>query len=238
MARIWRKPGVLMTAYFALFVIAGVLAGSRLSGSASHQIAVDTGSPLVAAFLAWRVTRGGSVARMLIIVWTTLFMLRLPWSPGMKSGSLVSLGLLAICLAQIALLVSAPIYERTRKGWADRAPVSERLWPVPRWWMAAVALAAGLIITLVSLASMDWQPVSCAAGAAPPGPCVALAQGSPVHFLSSVQDGNFSFPVINKGAAAEDLAIWTVLSFAACYLIWLPSRRPAQPAGGEVAAPV
>lgn len=240
MARIWRKPGVLMTAYLALFVIAEAWAATRSSSLPPHRLIPDLGSPLIAGFLAWRVAGGGSLSRGLMIVYTVLIIRTLLWSPDMKSGGLVSVGVLAICLAQIALLVSTPIYERTRKGWADRPPSAARLWPRPPWWMAAAALAAGLVITLLFLGSEDFQSVPCAPASpsAAPARCVTLAQGFPVHFLSASPSANVATPVINKGAAAEDLAIWMALSFAACYLIWLPSRRPAESTAAYVAAPI
>jgi hypothetical protein len=105
--------------------------------------------------------------------------------------------------------------------------------------MAAVALAGGLLITLLFLGSEDFQSVPCALPpSAAPGQCVTLAQGFPVHFLAARPSGSEAYPVIYKGAAAEDMAIWTVLSFAACYLLWLPPRRPAEATSARVAAPV
>jgi hypothetical protein len=116
--------------------------------------------------------------------------------------------------------------------------------------MAAAALAAGLIITVLFLGNMDPQPVPGCGGrgflsphAAPLARCETLAEGYPIHYLSAVPSlglisdnkvtaGNialFADPAISKGAAAEDAAIWTVLSFTACYLIWLPSQRRTQP---------
>jgi len=236
MARFWHKPGVLMTVYVLLFVAAGAWAATRASASRP----ADLGSPLIAAFLAWRVARGGSFSRGLIIVFTIGVIQHLLWGTDLKSGGLVSLGLLAICLAQIALLVSTPIYERTRKNWADRPPSSAQLWPTPPWWVAAAALAGGLIFTLLFLGSEDFQSVPCAPAtpSAPAAQCTTLAQGFPVHFLSASPSGSFAAPVISKGAAAEDIALWAVLSFAACYLFCLPRSRPAEaptvPVGARV----
>ncbi len=146
--------------------------------------------------------------------------------------------MLALYLAQIALLVSTPIYERVCEAWAG-PPSTARLWLTPPWWMAGAALAAGLLITLLFLASMDWQSVPCApSSSAPPSRCVTLAEGFPVHFLSAIPDGaNVVEPAINVGAAAEDMTVWVVLSFAACYLLWLPSRRRSRTAGARTAAP-
>lgn len=240
MARFWHKPGVLMTAYVVLFVTAQALATSRAPASPWLRQVADAGNLPTALFLAWRVTRGGWLSRGLIVLFTAALIRELVGGPDLRSGGLVSLGLVAICLVQIALLVSTPIYERTRKDGADRPPSTGRLWPTPPRWISLAAVTAGLVITLLFLGSEDFQSVPCgpASSSAPPARCVNLTQGFPVHFLSARQSGGFAAPVIDKGAAAEDLAIWTVLSFAACYLIWLPSRRPAITAAAQVAAPV
>jgi hypothetical protein len=238
MARFLHKPGVLMAAYLALFVIAEAWATSRSAASASLQEVAGMGSLPVAAFLAWRVTRGGRISRVLIIVFTIGMIQKLLWGDDLKSGGLVSLGVLAVCLVQIALVVSTPIYVRTRADPAERVPSTSRLWPTPPWWISAIALAGGLLITLLFLGSEDFRSVPCAPPPASPARCVTLVQGFPVHFLGAIPSGGVAAPVIYKGAAAEDLAIWTVLSFAACYLIWLSSRRPDEATVARVAAPV
>ena len=95
---------------------------------------------------------------------------------------------------------------------------------------------------------MSYQPVSsCQARgylsphAAPLAQCWTLAEGFPVPYLTAppaltLNSGSaftpanlsvFANPVINKSAAAADLATWTLASFTACYVLWLPSRRPA-----------
>ena len=243
MARIWRKPGVLMSAYLVLAMIAGTWASTRVPTPAPQaQQLPDMGSVLIAAFLAWRVTRGGAIARGLVVAFTALLIWSLVVSPDMQSGGLVSLGLLVICIIQLALLVSSPVYERTRKDWAGQSPGAAPIWPVPRWWMALAAVAAGAAITLLFLASMDWQTVPCALAPRPATPtqCTALAEGYPVRFLSAMPSasGGAAYPVVDMGAAAEDFTVWTLLSFSACYLIWLPSRRPAESATARIAAPV
>jgi hypothetical protein len=125
-ARIWRKPGVLMIAYLVLFGIAGPWpTGSSPATAAQLTHAVDPAAIVVAVFLAWRVTRGGAFARGLIIFYTACGIESLLNSPGLRSGSLISLGLLAIYLVQIALLLSTPVYNRTRKT----GPVSHRTRP-------------------------------------------------------------------------------------------------------------
>jgi hypothetical protein len=259
-ARIWRKPGVFMIAYLILFGIAGPWpTGSFLATAAQSAHAVDAAAIVFAAFLAWRVTRGGAFARGLIIFYTACGIEGLVNSPGMRSGSLVSLGLLAIYLVQIALLVSTPVYNRTRKNQTrGLAPDVARLWVLPAQWMPIAAAAAGVIITLLSLGNMSFQPVpGCRAPgylaphSAPLDGCTTLAEGYPIHYLSAMpaltlNSGSkvtaanldmFADPVISKSAVARDLPIWTLVSFAAFYLLWLPSRRPAESAATREPAP-
>lgn len=252
MARIWRNPGVLMIAYLILFGIAGPWTSGPFPATAVQVVhAVDPDAIVIAAFLTWRVTRGGSLARGLIIFYTVGGIISLLNSPGMRSGSLISLGLLAVYLVQIALLVSTPVYNRTRKNQTGLAPNESRLWVLPPRWMPIATAAAGVIITLLFLGNMSSQPVpGCqtpgylAPHSAPLAQCVTLAEGYPIHYLSAMpalalNSGNkvtaanldmFANPVINKSAAAEDLAIWTLISFTAFYLLWLPSQRRAESA--------
>lgn len=247
MARIWRKPGILMIAYVILFELAEPWSARSSPAAVGHLArGIDPGALLFAAFLAWRVTRGGSLARGLLVLGTGVEISGLLTSPGMRSGSLISFGLLAIYLVQIALLVSTPIYFRTRKTQVGLAPDGSRLWVLPPSWMPVAALSAGVIITLLFLGNMDFQTVpGCQAPGylAPHSPplsqCMTLAEGYPIHYLSAspslslnsgtkVTAGNLALladPVIGKSAAVEDLAIWTLVSFTGFYLLWLPSRR-------------
>jgi hypothetical protein len=204
------------------------------------RVTADVLGVAIACFLAWRVTRGGAVSRVLLILYTGGWIATVPWSPGMRSGGLVSLAELASALVQLAVLVSTPIYERTRKNWAEQAPSAGPLWPTPPRWMAAAALAAGVLVTLLFLGSMSWKSVPCAAGSsARTAACSTLDEGFPVHFLSALPAGaDVAYPAIDSGAAAEDLTVWSVLGFAACYLIWLPARRPSAPVAAPVTASV
>jgi hypothetical protein len=241
-----------MIAYLILFGIAGPRpTGSFPATAAQLAHAVNPAAIAIAAFLAWRVTRGSSFARGLIILSTIGGIAGLLNSPGMRSGGLISLGLLAIYLVQIALLVSTPVYNRTRKNQTGLPPDGSRPWVIPPRWMPIAAAAAGVIITLLTLASMSFQPVpGClapgylASRSAPLAQCTTLAEGYPVQYLSAtptlgLNSGSkvtaanldvFAYPVISKSAAAEDLAIWALVSFAAFYLLWPPSRRPAESA--------
>lgn len=137
-------------------------------------------------------------------------------------------------------------------------PTAAQLWPSPPKWMPAAAAAAGLIISLLLLGNMSFQPLSGCGGRgylAPHSPplarCGTLAEGYPVHWLSAIPSLNLSSgdkvtasnlaisadPAINKSAIAEDVAVWTLLTFATCYLLWLPSRRPAETGTSHQPAP-
>jgi hypothetical protein len=153
---------------------------------------------------------------------------------------------LAIYAVQVAILLSTPVYNRTRQDQADIQSVGAPLWESPPRWMPLAAAGAGIVITLLFLGSMSYQPVSsCQARgylsphAAPLALCGTLAEGFPVPYLTappvvSLNSGSaaipanlsvFANPVINKSAAAADLARWTLASFTACYMLWLPARR-------------
>lgn len=248
-----------MIAYLVLYVLAGPWQSQSAPGSVA-QLARDRSLEpiIIAAFLAWRVTRGGWFSRGLIIVYTVLGADAMINSPAMRSGSLVSLGLLAIYAAQIALLVSSPVYDRTQRDSGDGQAGGSRLWEIPPRWMPIAAAVGGIAITLLFLGSTSYQPISaCQARgylsprAAPLSQCGALAEGYPVHFLSalpslSLASGNtvkaanlsmFADPVVSKGAAAEDMTIWTLACFTMAYLFWLPSRRPASSAAIAQPAP-
>jgi hypothetical protein len=245
----WRRPGVIMTAYLVLFVATGPWPWRSVPLTVS-QLAADANLPAIAiaAFLAWRVCRGSSIARGLIVIWTVVGFAAVFSSPAMKSGSLYPFWLLVAYASQIALLVSAPIYDRTRKIPAGGSVRHTSLWPAPPVWMLPTAAAAGALLTLACLGSMSSKPVQgCQAAGylaphtAPLASCYTLDQGFPVPYLTampslSLDKGRrvtasnldlFANAVISKGALAEDLVAWTLTVAAGLYVIWIPRRRPA-----------
>jgi hypothetical protein len=202
----------------------------------------------ISAFLAWWVTRGSALARGLMILYTIAAIASLLSSYGMTSGDLASLGLLISYLAELALLVSMPVYNRTRKRQRDTAVDEPRAWALPPKWLAVTAVAAGVILTVAALGGSSFRSVP---GCQAPGylaphsaslnQCTTLVEGYPVPYLSAVPGLNLdsgnkvtpanldlsATPLISRGAAAEDLGIWILISFAALYLLWVPSQRPA-----------
>ena len=249
MPRLWRSPGALMTVYLVLFVVAGPW-GDISEPGRQGMVSQGRNLPaiLIAAFLAWRVAHGGRISRGLIIVFTIFGAGAMINSGSARAGDPAAFGLLAIYAVQVAILLSAPVYNRTRQDQADIRSVGTPLWETPPRWMPLAAAAAGIVITLLFLGSMSYQPVSsCQARgylsphAAPLAQCWTLAEGFPVPYLTAppaltLNSGSaftpanlsvFANPVINKNAGAADLATWTLASFTAYYVLWLPSRRPA-----------
>jgi hypothetical protein len=235
------RPGVLMTAYLVLFLVVGPWPNTHGVPATAHALARDASLSgfAIAAFLSWRVTRGSSFARGLLLVWTILGFAGTFMSQAMQSGSLVPCWLFAGAAGQLALLLSAPVYDRTRRDPADRYPAPWSLWPAPPHWMLPGAGAIAVVCVLLGLGSMS-PPVlgpGCGSAGSVAASCLTLSQGYPVHFLTanpvlSLQDGvrpflsSLSGAVISSGALAEDLALFTLAAFAAMYLLWLPQRRP------------
>jgi hypothetical protein len=226
-----------MTAYLALFLVAGPWPGTHGVPATAHALARDVSLPgiAIAAFLSWRVARGSSFARGLILVWTILSLIGTFMSSALQSGSLVPCWLLAGSAGQLALVLSAPVYARTRKFPVAAEPGRAVLWPVPPVWTLAAAAVLTVLGMLLGMGSMDYRPGPGCTSAS----CRTLGQGYPVHFLAtadgvSLGDGVRSFfadlaaAAYNAGALAADLALWFLAAFALIYLLWIPSRRPPE----------
>jgi hypothetical protein len=123
----WRRPGVneILTVFLLLAAIGSLCAWLSHNREQDNPLS----SFLVAVFLTWRVSRGGRISRMLLILGsgasyaaTALDVARL-WNAAVVA-------LLIVGAAQVALLASAPVYWHTRQtpvtlrlpGWAQFAP--------------------------------------------------------------------------------------------------------------------
>jgi hypothetical protein len=167
------------------------------------------------AFLTWRVSRGGRISRMSLILGSgvsyaaaVLDVARL-WNAGVAV-------MLIVGAAQVALLVSTPVYWHTRaapvtvrvEGWA---PFRGR----PPMWLLPWGLLAGVLVTLACLGHMDYALIpGCRATAS--DTCGALAEGYPLHWLTADQND----PVIFKGALLKDCVQWALVSMSVLYLGW------------------
>ncbi len=137
---------------------------------------------------------------------------------------LTIVALVIICVAQVALLVSPPVYGRTRRP--VPIPVRARGWAQlvrrPPVWLLPCGLLAGVIVTLACLGSMDWVAIpGCRPTAS--DACSALAEGYPLRWLTAKQ----SEPVISKGALLRDCAQWALASTSVLYLAWLWMTAPS-----------
>jgi hypothetical protein len=222
MPRTWRSTvAQLLALYLILDVIAVMCAAVAHVGL--HQSA--SWLP-VAAFLTWRVSRGGRAARVILIIVSGLWLVAAThiksslWSPAV-------LVLLAIYAAQIAVLVSPAVYQRTRPNKQPDPPVVASRPFKPPLWMLLSALLAGLVVTLLYLGSMDMAAIpGCGPAGATvaqlPSGCFGLARGYPVPFLTAYQ----STPEIDQSALVMDWAQWSLISFSALYLLRLSGRGP------------
>jgi hypothetical protein len=176
---------------------------------------------LSTAFLTWRVSRGGRISRMILIISSgascavaALAIARL-WD-------LAIMALVIICAALVALLVSPPVYGRTRP---TPIPVRARGWAQlvrrPPLWLLPWGLLAGALLTLAYLGSMGFTAIP---GCRPvgSGACSALTEGYPLRWLTAYQNE----PVIFKGALLKDGAQWALASISVLYLAWLWLTAP------------
>jgi hypothetical protein len=131
----WRRPGAdeILLVYLLLAAI-GLTCG-WLSRGLSPQYGVS--AFLIAALLAWRVSRGGRVSRMILIIGSG------------ASGAAAALAIARMwdltvivwvvsCAAQVALLASPPVYGRTGRP----APIAAR----SRGWAQLVRRPPGWLL--------------------------------------------------------------------------------------------
>ena len=239
-----RSPAVLMTAYVGLYVYAGpfVTIGSAHGHRSAFQI-------IIAVVLAVLAVRGSRVARALMITYSFIVVLAMLSTSTLSSAGAVALRLeFFLCyLVQVLLLVSTPMYQRTRPGSSpDQRPATPFL-PAPRMWMVLASLAAGLTITLLPFAAVRDLPCSPGHPAAHWGPCVAQGTGYPFAYRFSGgimqfrgDSTHWLFVAAPQGmhvvAFAADWAMWSMSVLLALYLAWLSWRRAFGIAGGWSAA--
>jgi hypothetical protein len=153
----WRYPrwaGRLMMAWFLLSLVTGPVVSVHVSNGASvSHPGVSILTRLVgwafSAFFAWRVTRGGRISRMLLILVGEVGVISLVIALAIQFR-LAELGMLALLAAQVALLLSPAVYRRTRPGGQPGASVA--LWRRRTPPRLTAALAAGAVLGLAGAA--------------------------------------------------------------------------------------
>jgi hypothetical protein len=217
----WRRPGAdeILLVYLLLATIGFIW--SWLSHS--HSSRNPLWSFLIAAFLAWRVSRGGRVSRMILIIGSGVSCAAAALAVA-RLWDLSIMALVVICAAQVALLASPPVYGRTRRPVPipARAPGWAQLVRRPPAWLLPWGLLAGALVTLACLGSMDWVVIAGCRPAASDA-CSALAEGYPLRWLTAHQNE----PVISKGALLKDCVQWALASMSVLYVAWLWLTAPA-----------
>jgi hypothetical protein len=230
---LWRNPrwaGLLMTAYVLLSLAVGPDVFSKTGPGPAGPGARVFGA-LAAAFFAWRVTRGGRISRMLLIIVTGIAFLAAAFTIASRFGPLVFAVLVAYA-AQLAVLLSPAVYQRTRPpGWPGRMRWT-RVRPPPA--LLLFGALAGLVVTLLGLAHLGTPTAGCfgPGGQAPGLLCATVADGYPLRWLAV----NHSALVVNWGSMLKDLAQYTVVSVLVLYGLWLGPRTRDEPARGGIAA--
>lgn len=145
-----------------------------------------------------------------------------------------SLRILTCALVQIGLLVSAPVYERTRPGWSPGQYTGEFLcWP--RLWVVLASAAGGLVMTLLPF-SDGQRPTVCSAAGARPEPCGAFGFGYPIAYRFAYN--NLGPRGIVIAAFTMDLALWGLAFLLVLYLLQLSrSREISDPGSWSAAQP-
>jgi hypothetical protein len=228
----WRRPGAdeVLLVYTLLATIG--FTWSWLSHSYGPQNPVSwLSSVLVTAFLARRVSQGGRVSRMILIIVSCASYAGTALAVA-RRWDLTIMALVIIYAAQVTLLASPPVDGRTRQpvpvpargrswGWA-------KLVSRPPAWLLPWGLLAGVLLTLACLGHMDWVAVPGCRPAASDA-CTTLAEGYPLRWLTAYQGS----PEISKGALLKDCTQWALVSTSVLYLAWLWLTAPARGSGRD-----
>jgi hypothetical protein len=236
-AALWRDPrqaGLLMCAYFLLALAVGpaVYVNAR-AGSFSASVGNGPAGPpgwlygaAFSAFFAWRVSRGGRISRMLLIIGTgaaylgTASMVAHHFTPA-------TFGKLAALAAQIALLVSPAVYLRTRPAGQAGPATSARVWPPLA--LLLLSVLAGLCVTVTGLTSVSLPTAhGCDTGTAPASVCDTIAQGAPLPWVTFYHGAQ----VVNWAAMARDWTEYALISVLVLYGGWLATGARWQDRAG------
>ena len=223
---LWRDPrraGLLMAASFLISLAVDpsvfLKVGSGPPGLGTHVLGA-----LGSAFFAWRVTRGGRISRMLLVISAEIGFLTTAFEIASRFGPVV-FGVLIANAVQIALLLSPAVYQRTRPpDWAG--PVGwTRVWPPPA--LLLLGILAGLVATLLGLAQIDFPASGCYYGDAGRASmtCLTVVDGWPLRWLG----GYHSALVVDWAAMAKDLVQCTVIGASVFYCFWLGPRTREEP---------
>jgi hypothetical protein len=220
MARSLRSPGVLMTLYVAVYIVGGPWLGS---GSTGHR---NIPQIVLAVLLAVLAARGRRSARVLMITYSLLGAVAVVFGSthwGVSEPFAATFLALASVFVQICLLVSTPMYQRTRPGWSPGQAQADPFLPWPKLWVVLVSAAGGLVMTLVPFSDGLRQTVCSAGGVTSLQPCQAAASGYPIAYRFAYN--NLAPRGIDAAAFGADWALWAVSILLVFYLFQLSRGR-------------
>src|SRR5215469_15340743 len=179
MSRIFRSPEALMTGYVALFIWNGPWLGSQ---SPTHR----NGPQIVVAVLLAVFAAGGSrSARVLMITYSLLGVVATFFGSA-HLGPSKPLGAILLALtcfvAEIGLLVSTPMYQRTRPGGSPDQVQGDPFLPPPTAWSVLVGVAGGLAMALVPFTDGVRETFCSAELGQPASPCWTSGYGYPIAY--------------------------------------------------------
>jgi hypothetical protein len=142
-----------MLAYFLLSLVTGPVIYLKV-GTAPLASGPGAFGWVLSAFFAWRVARGGRVSRMLLIIGAVLGCIAAAAMAGLRFTP-APLGVVAAGGAQLTLLLSPAVYQRTRPGggtgWSGKPARPRR---GPRWLVPALAVIAAVGLTGTAVAGV------------------------------------------------------------------------------------
>jgi hypothetical protein len=209
-----------MTVYVALFSYGGPW---LTAGSADHRSA---GQIVIAIVLAVLAARGSRTARVLMITYSVmtavaLFSSTARWGPS-RPFAASFLGL-ACAMLEIGLLVSTPMYQRTRPGWSPGQLQSDPFLPWPRWRALLAGAGGGVALALVPF-SDGLRETLCPAGAVRAAQsCEAAGFGYPIAYRFGYDD--LAPRGLDGAAFAADWALWGLSIVLVLYLLQLSRNR-------------
>lgn len=220
MARCLRSPAVLMTIYVVLVWWDGPWLGTD---NGAHRNGVQI---IIAVVLAALAAKGSRAARVLMITYSIVGVAAVFFG-GTHSGVSKPLGsfllAMACVLAQIGLLVSSPMYQRTRPGWSRGQVHGDPFLPWPKLLPVLAGAAGGLVLALVPFSDGLRETVCMAGGGRPASPCWPAGYGYPIAYRYSWD--NLAPRGTDLAVFATDWVLWTVSLLLVVYLVQLNRSR-------------
>jgi len=236
MSRILRSPALLMTAYIALFSWDGPWLASASYPAHRNDVQI-----VIAVLLAVFAARGSRPARVVMITYSIYGVLVLFVGTSHVNGSTL-LGTILLALmcyvAEVGLLVSTPMYRRTRPEGARDEVAGKPFLPRPPVSVVLAGVIGGFAMALVPFSDGLRETVCSAGRGSPAGPCLAPGYGYPVAYRYPWH--NLAPRGTSLAAFSTDWMLWGVSILLVTYLVQLNRSReyaelgeaPAEPVGG------